>query len=569
VGLKTSRIAASAFLAITFALSAFGAARLRLADTALGPISVNVGANGPTLIVNASNVGDSSLNLTATSDVTWLVPTVHPQTDCGLTGGNCIPISMALNTSSLAKGMYTGTITVSDPNAIDAPQRITVTVQVGGGVPDQMTFFVPNTGKEVTQSFVTNSVVQTSATSPASGPKVAVALRNQGSFDVTRTYDVTVSAASSVAAGAYNGSVGVSGSNVSGENKTVPLAITVTSDPIASVVSSAAFRIAQGAAAQTLPVVVSNLGSGTIAISDAKVTTTSGGTWLTATSNGSVVTLSADPATLSPGTYQGQVAITTNAANSVQTVPVTLTVLASGPPAATANGVVNNATFAPGEFLAQGDIPAVFGEQFTTGTPVGASTVPLTTTLGGATVYVNNVAVPLYYVSANQINFQIPFEAQVGDAVLRVDRDGQRGNDVYLHITKSQPKLLVAVNGANQAVAAPFSPSVTPVKRGDVVVIYALGLGPTTPAVATGTASPGAPGLAKVTPTPDMFFGQGGLFNPNVSTTPDFVGLTPTFVGLYQVNVTIPQNAPLGDQVPVYLQGDIGTSNQLLFHIVQ
>ena len=50
---------------------------------------------------------------------------------------------------------------------------------------------------------------------------------------------------------------------------------------------------------------------------------------------------------------------------------------------------------------------------------------------------------------------------------------------------------------------------------------------------------------------------------------PDFVGLTPTFVGLYQVNVTIPQNAPLGDQVPVYLQGDIGTSNQLLFHIVQ
>jgi hypothetical protein len=94
VGLKTSRIAASAVLALTFAFSAFGAARLRLADTALGPISVNVGANGPTLIVNASNVGDSNLNLTATSDVTWLVPTVHDRTDCGLTGGNC-PLSEA------------------------------------------------------------------------------------------------------------------------------------------------------------------------------------------------------------------------------------------------------------------------------------------------------------------------------------------------------------------------------------------------------------------------------------------------------------------------------------------
>ena len=46
-----------------------------------------------------------------------------------------------------------------------------------------------------------------------------------------------------------------------------------------------------------------------------------------------------------------------------------------------------------------------------------------------------------------------------------------------------------------------------------------------------------------------------------VSATVSFSGLAPGFVGLYQVNVTVPDNAPMGDAVPVILNIGGATSN--------
>jgi uncharacterized protein (TIGR03437 family) len=49
---------------------------------------------------------------------------------------------------------------------------------------------------------------------------------------------------------------------------------------------------------------------------------------------------------------------------------------------------------------------------------------------------------------------------------------------------------------------------------------------------------------------------------------PDFVGLTPGFVGLYQINVPIPVNSPVGDAVALTLLGpDSGTSNRVTIAI--
>jgi uncharacterized protein (TIGR03437 family) len=41
------------------------------------------------------------------------------------------------------------------------------------------------------------------------------------------------------------------------------------------------------------------------------------------------------------------------------------------------------------------------------------------------------------------------------------------------------------------------------------------------------------------------------LFNASQPATPTFVGLTPNFVGLYQINVVIPPNVAAFDEVPV------------------
>jgi uncharacterized protein (TIGR03437 family) len=45
-----------------------------------------------------------------------------------------------------------------------------------------------------------------------------------------------------------------------------------------------------------------------------------------------------------------------------------------------------------------------------------------------------------------------------------------------------------------------------------------------------------------------VFFG-GGFLGSTVAT-PSYAGLAPNFVGLYQVNVTIPDDAPIGN-IPV------------------
>ena len=46
-----------------------------------------------------------------------------------------------------------------------------------------------------------------------------------------------------------------------------------------------------------------------------------------------------------------------------------------------------------------------------------------------------------------------------------------------------------------------------------------------------------------------MIIGQSSLPGSGVNVVPLYAGLTPGFVGLYQINVTLPNNVPRGDAV--------------------
>jgi uncharacterized protein (TIGR03437 family) len=569
-----------AFVLTIFSVAMLSAApKLRLAQTVLPPITVAQGANGPTQTVEVFNAGDGALNLQVSSSVPWLNPSVGSTHGCTQPAGTCISIQIALQTASLAKGTFTGFVTINDPNAIDAPQTIAVTVNVGGSVPDKLEFFVPPSGS-AGSTFTTASQASVTA---SGGSFLAVSMDGQGSFRFNVPFRVTVTAAPSMANGDFNGTVTVAGSSFASDNKTIPVVLHVTTQAIAQAnPAKVVLNAAQGGLKQTATVALSNLGQTALTISNITASAASGGTWLSAqpgADNASVV-VNADPAGLAPGAYFGTVTVATNAANSTLTIPVELDVAAPTPPTSNFGGAVNIANFAPGEAFAQGDIVALFGNQFTALAPAQNSSLPLPTSINGVRVFLNDTPVPLYFVSATQINFQVPYDAQPGPATLRVETNGQRGNTISIAVQRIVPRILLRVANfgiiLNQDNTYPFPPTPPfPTRRasiGDALTIYAIGLGPTTPAVPSGVAAPSAEPLARVTPPPQVCFGvKVSPFSPagQVCTDVLFAGLAPTFVGLYQVNVVIPAGAPTGDHVPVQLLFPDGTPSNVVEIAVQ
>jgi uncharacterized protein (TIGR03437 family) len=563
------------------------APRLRLTTTAVGPVLVAQGSNGtinPGQLPYAFNIGDGTLNLKISSSDSWLVATLGTISQSCQGGVKCTPVQISLQTSSLAKGSYTGFVTVADPNAVDAPQTVSVTVYVGGNVPDQITLYTAP-GGATTTSFAAgenypSSVPIATPTTQSGGSWLSVAGSGIGSFQFAVTFTVTANAAN-LAAGDYNGSVAISGSPFGGDNKTVPTVLHVTTQPIALPTSSTVqFQIAQGAAKQNSVVSLVNAGQGAqsaLTVSGATVATSSGGSWLSAATSGNAVTLTADPLTLAPGTYKGTLTVNSNAVNGTATIPVQLTVVATGPPVA--NSVLNVFTNSSDDGLSQGEVVAVYGTQFTTGDPQTGS-LPLQTTLGTTQVLLNGQPVPIQYVAASQINIQIPYDATLGDGTLTVVRGGQKGNAISVNINSAAPAVLpfpfttyvlaqTATGGFEGYKVTPGTlgsylfPQGAPAHIGDTVVLYAVGLGATSPAVTAGTAAPSSP-LAMVTPTPMVCLGALNPLNPTaLCSAPQFAGLTPGFFGLYQVNFLVPQNAPTGDAVPIFVQVGNAVSNIL------
>ena len=92
-----------------------------------------------------------------------------------------------------------------------------------------------------------------------------------------------------------------------------------------------------------------------------------------------------------------------------------------------------------------------------------------------------------------------------------------------------------------------------PIHPNDSIVIYATGLGVTSPAVPTGQATPsGMLSAAVAAPTVTL-----GGANMAVS----YAGLVPGEVGVYQINATAPLSLPQGLNIPLAIsQGGVTTT---------
>jgi len=540
---------------------------LRLVSSTVGPLAIPSTSASASRTVEAYNAGDGALSLKASSSVSWITAAVGSSRACTTTtsAASCIPIQISITASSLTAGMSTGIVTVSDPNAVDAPQTITVTVQLGG----IDLHAAPGGTRDV--SISTSSMVSAKTTTQDGGSWLSLVLDGTGSFRFSYPYRIHLAPSSSMAAGVYNGSVSTT-SSAAGDTLTIPVTMRLTTQPIAQPSPDhLSVRLAQGAPAVSQGVTVSNLGQGTLSIASASAT--GSGIAATATATGALVSF--DPGSLSPGVYAGSVSIATNAAEGTLSIPVSFEVVAKGAPLINYQGAVDNGTFTPGDTVARGDVMALMGEQLSFGALTVGQAPPLAITVGGATILVNGKTVPMYYSSYGQLAFQMPVDAPIGTNLVQVQRDGLTSNTVSVNVAERAPRLLLIgttgygaiQNAANYSLPMPTGaiPGVSthPAHPGDTLILYAIGLGPTSPAVDTGAPAPSAEPFARLTTVPDVSFGV-GLFGAKVQ--PVFAGLTPTFAGLYQLNVTVPSDTPTGT-VNVRLSFPDSVSNSVLIAV--
>ena len=209
--------------------------------------------------------------------------------------------------------------------------------------------------------------------------------------------------------------------------------------------------------------------------------------------------------------------------------------------------VVNAASFANGA-VAPGEIVTIYGanlgpDQLTQTTYDGSGY--LGTYSGETRVFFDTIQAPLIYASPTMVSAIVPY--QVGATTnVRVEYQLRSSAAVGVPVTASAPGIF-AYGGTTRAVAInqdnTYNADTNPAARGDVVVLFATGEGPTSPAGVTGKMPPSGRWPAPLGAVSVTFGGVAGAVQ--------FVG--ETYGGVLQVNVTVPNGAPMGSAVPLRL----------------
>jgi len=349
-------------LLVGLAGSLAAAPMLRLSSSAVGPYSIATGSNGALQTVEAWNAGDGSLSLQVSSSAAWAVPTIGAARACSTRLGTCLPIQVALQTASLAKGAYTGTITVGDPNAIDAPQTITVTAEIAATCPTNWCC-TPRPAARPRPSSLRISTSTRRSRRRMGNPGW---LWPQWCGQLQFRRDVHDQRGAAIRDG---------GRRYPWLDRCLRLELCAGQQNRGRATARDHFSDRRGLLAQSgFPHCPANLQTDANLGHRERRVGHAGGFgrdgrhrigWKLAFGGEqrTAISVAADPSGLNVGVYQGSITVGTNAANGTLTIPVQLEVQPQSPPLATYRGTVNAATFLPNDPIAQGEIMALFGEQ--------------------------------------------------------------------------------------------------------------------------------------------------------------------------------------------------------------
>jgi uncharacterized protein (TIGR03437 family) len=235
-----------------------------------------------------------------------------------------------------------------------------------------------------------------------------------------------------------------------------------------------------------------------------------------------------------------------------------------------AASVVNGASYQASVPVAKGSLAALFGGGLMTGDSVKVSTTTWPKTVANRQLVINDdLQAAIYYMGPAQVNFQVPSNAPLGTAriAVRTADTGELVAGVSLLVSSAAPGIFtVNQTGTGQAAVVnqdnTMNSAANPAAAGSTIVIYGTGQGQVSPAVTDGTVAPLAPlsstvavptssGTTCLNNQPSMCVAIGSAGFGEVK----YSGLAPGYIGLWQINVVVPQGVRGTVPVRVIING--------------
>ena len=243
-----------------------------------------------------------------------------------------------------------------------------------------------------------------------------------------------------------------------------------------------------------------------------------------------------------------------------------LAVLALGPfqagtsgsgPYYTADSIANSAAsvtglYAPNTFVTIYGVNLAYTTVALTAADVSNGTLPTVLGSTGVRVLINNIPANIYYVSPTQVNLLIPTSLIPGPVTLQLVVDSLAGPAVPILLQTAAPSLFQSDATTVLAEHLDYSliTAASPAKPGEVVVLYASGLGPTSPPAVPDQIPEQA---ATITPMSSFTMLINGVAVNSQQIL--YAGVTPMFAGLFQINVRLPDNSPSNPEIRIGYAG--------------
>ena len=235
-----------------------------------------------------------------------------------------------------------------------------------------------------------------------------------------------------------------------------------------------------------------------------------------------------------------------------------------------AAAVVNAATFGRAVCQSgQGGLATLFGAGLAINKALISATTWPAVLLNRQIVINDNIQSPMYYLDPGQANFQMPSNAPPGTdrIAVRTADTGELIAGGSILVSAVSPGLFTSNSqGSGQAAAVNQDGTINapnnPAAAGSTVLLYGTGQGQVSPAVLDGTAAPSLPlantvavptssGTTCVNNQPSMCVAFGSIGFGDVK----YSGLAPGYIGLWQINVVIPQGVTGSTPVRVLIDG--------------